>query len=171
MELIILLLEIGGPKFEVHGFLPGKLLFWVPLPVQFVLHGSGSSVSTMAEDGKDVPSIKAGSVGPTSIERSLIVVKKSGVCLLHLSLGDADAQTTGEAELESEGVVRLELKAQDTDGLEGSCKRVSKNMEWDESCVLPTGNHVGLVGGYCYLAWYKSEKEEGAYQLRYCSSW
>jgi hypothetical protein len=90
MELVILLLEIGGPKFEVHGFLPGKLLLWVTLPVQFVLHGSGSSISTVAQDGKDVPFIKAGSVGPTSIERSLIVVKKVGVRLLHLTLGDAD---------------------------------------------------------------------------------
>jgi len=76
MKFIILLLEIGGPKFEVNGFLPGKLLLWVTLPVQFILHGSGGSVSAMAEDGKYVPLIKADSMGPTSVERSLIVVKK-----------------------------------------------------------------------------------------------
>ena len=146
MKLVILVLEIRGPKLKVDVILPGKVLLGIPFPVDFVLHSSGASVATVAENSEYVPLIKTRRMGPTSIERSLIVVKKAGGCLLDSTLGHADAQTSGETELKTEGVVGLRLKTEDADGLECSCERVSENSERKEGCVLLTGHHVSLVG-------------------------
>ena len=146
MEQVILVLEIRGPKFKVKGVLPGEVLLWIALPLNFVLHDVGSSIAAMPQDREDMPFVKSCGCSSTSIKRPLVTKKEARIRFLHSTLGDADAKTSGEAKLEAQGVVGLALETQDADGLESSFESVSEGRRRKGGCVILTGNHVSLVG-------------------------